>query len=64
MARRTKRKPPAGGLTVDQLRAHAAARKGTRLNPKHKAKISKGVMRSHAKRQGMTLSRYLKKKAK
>jgi hypothetical protein len=45
-----KRKPPTGGLTPDQLRAHAAARKGTRLNPLHKAKIGKGVARAAAKR--------------
>lgn len=57
-----KRKPPKGGLTVPQLKAHAKARRGKPLTKKHRQNIAKGVMRATAKRKGMTLSRYLKTK--
>lgn len=62
--RRAKRKPPSGGLTPAQLKAKAKARRGVPLTKKHKAAISKGLQRSAAKRHGMTLSQYLKKKSK
>ena len=62
MARKVKRKPPTGGLSVEQLRAHAAARRGKPLKAAHKKAIAKGVMRAHAKRKGLTLAKYLKAK--
>lgn len=59
-----KRKPPEGGLTVPELKAHAAKRKGRALTKEHRRKISEGLMRHHARKAGMTLKQAKAKKAK
>ena len=55
-----KRKPPSGGLSTPQLVAYAKKRAGKPLSKAHRKNIGVGLMRSAAKRKGMTLSKYKK----